>query len=148
MEPIESNDYHVIDYIIALISILLWPHSSTTQSNSIQPQVQQDTGSVFITGPKSLTPKPQVPSKSTAPTKSMVAQKKEAGGTNKAKPLQHTVSSVRNNASNDVLNSQKNTTYQNNHALVMDKILHQSQLCWAQDMHWIIPQNGLTIARY
>jgi hypothetical protein len=31
---------------------------------------------------------------------------------------------------------------------VMDKILHQSQLCWAQDMHWIIPQSGLTIARY
>ena len=54
----------------------------------------------------------------------------------------------RNNASNDVLNSQKNTTYQNNHALVMDKILRQSQLCWAQDMHWIIPQSGLTIARY
>jgi hypothetical protein len=31
---------------------------------------------------------------------------------------------------------------------VMDEILHQSQLCWAQDMHWIIPQSGLTIARY
>jgi len=148
MESIESTDYHVIDYIIALISILLWPHSSTTQSNSIQPQVQQDTGSVFITGPKSLTLKPQTPSKSTAPTKSMVVQKKVAGGTNEAKPLQHTVSSVRSNASNDVLNLQKNTIYQNNHALVMDAILHQSQLCWAQDMHWIIPQSGLTIARY
>jgi hypothetical protein len=78
----------------------------------------------------------------------MVVQKKVAGGTNEAKPLQHTVSSVRNNASNDVLNSQKNTIYQNNHALVMDEILHQSQLCWAQDMQWIIPQSGLTIARY
>jgi len=148
MESIESTDYHVIDYIIALISILLWPHSSTTQSNSIQPQVQQDTGSVFTTGPKSLTLKPQIPSKSTAPTKSTVVQKKVAGGTNEAKPLQRTVSLVRSNASNDVLNLQKNTIYQNNHALVMDAILHQSQLCWAQDMHWIIPQSGLTIARY
>ena len=148
MKPNESTDYHVIDYIIALISILLWPHSSTTQSNGTQLQVPQDTGSVFTTGPKSLMTKPQVPSKSTAPTKSMVVQKKVAGGTNEAKPLQRTVSSVRSNASNDVLNSQKNTIYQNNHALVMDEILPQSQLCSAQDMHWIIPQSGLTIARY
>ena len=41
----QQTEYHVIDYIIALISCLLWPHSSNSTSTVTPVPAQQGIGS-------------------------------------------------------------------------------------------------------
>ena len=50
----QQTEYHVIDYIIALISCLLWPHYSNSTSTVTPVPAQQGIGSNDTTGQKPL----------------------------------------------------------------------------------------------
>ena len=142
-----TTEYHIIDHILALLSLFLWP-SQTPTSNVTPVQAQQDIGLTNTTGQKALVVKPQRQSKSTKSTKRTVGQKKEDGGTKLVKPSPPTASSPKSNASDVASNSRNITTYSTKEASVTVEIFPQLRPPSAQGMQHTIPPSGLTIARY
>lgn len=143
-----QTEYHIIDHIITLISILLWPHSSNSTSTVTPVPVQQDIGSDNTTGQKPLMVVPQKQSNSTTSAKNMVGQKKEVGGTKQVRRTKRTASSQRNNASTDFLTSHKTLNFTINHPLMTVEVSPPFMPPLEADMPNTIPPNGLTIARY
>ena len=146
---VEPTEVHIIDHIIAFISVLLWPHqSSSNTSNAIPAQGQPDTGSTSTTGrPSSRVSNPQV-STSTMSTTNTVDQKKVDGGTKSGKRTKRTSSSVRSSASIDSSISPKTSTSTINHQLMTVEALPPFMPRSARDMPWTIPPSGLTIVRH
>ena len=148
IETSEPTEAHIIDHIIALISLLLWPHSSKTSSPVTHAPEQPGTGLQCTNMQPCGTVKNQLPSNSTTSTKNMVDQKKADGGTKSVKRTKPIASSQRSNVSTDSSTLPKTSVSTNNHPFMTAEVLPPYMPHSVQDTPWIIPPSGLTIARH
>ena len=116
--PIE---YHVIDVIIVLISILITELISCLTSQNSKPSTQNlgsnDSQSSSTTASRNGRTKNPSPSQSTRSSKDTAVRKKVAGGSTKVSPSAPTVSSARSKQSKLSSKSAKSTESGTNQAL-------------------------------
>ena len=115
------TEYHVIDVIIVLISILITELISCLTSQNSKPSTQNlgsnDSQSSSTTASRSGRMKNPSPSQSTRSSKDTVAPKRVAGGSTKASQNGPTASSARSRRSKPSSKSAKSTESGTNQAL-------------------------------
>ena len=114
-------EYHVIDVIIVLISILITEVISCLTSQTCKRSIQNLGGkgspSTSTTVSRNGKAKSQSPSQSTKQSSATVAQKKEVGGSPKVSQKRRTASSTRSKQSKPSSKSVKTTKSGSNQAL-------------------------------